>query len=210
MASKKKVKAKSPFNKPFLILGSVILVILVVAVLYKYSILSGQHASPNSTPINSQIEWKSYTLPNEKLSFKYPQNWKVDQIKGQKQDYDSVAVYNGRYIIDFLVYKSTQPIYPMAGSLNDWTPIDSFILNNQTVYLLNEGGDGSNGSGGMTLSSCKSNTKCLVKAKNVPGYIDIMSLYVEGKSGDVAPGTIQTNDPNLKVIKEIIESINYN
>lgn len=159
-------------------------------------------------------EWKTYTLPHEKLSFKYPPNWKVDQIPNQTQDYDAVAVSHGKYLVDFVVYKQNsyeaQPGYSMAGSLTDWTPLDSFALNNQTVYLLNEGGDGSDGSSGMTLSSCKSNAKCLIKAKNVQGYIDIMSSYVKGTTDDLAPGTIHANDPNLGIIKAIIESVHYN
>lgn len=208
MPSKANKNPKSSFNKTFLAILIAILLIEGVMILVKFKQASQPVAQ--NTPITSTTRWKSYTLPNEKLSFMYPPNWEVDQIPNQTQDYDAVAVTHNKYIVDFIVYKQNgYNGYSMAGSLTDWTPIDSLILNNQTVYILNEGGNGSTGSGGMTLSSCKSNTKCLVKAKNVPGYIDIMSSYAQGTSGDMAPGTIQANDPNLSIIKAIIKSISY-
>jgi len=182
----------------------------------KTSVNKSQQTSTN----NPYIGWNSYTLSQEKLSFKYPSSWKLINERYSRYNLNG----NGIPLGDNITLK-TPGSWSMTISAGQQTPIDAsglgqdYIDKNITflgqpalLVFIDNSSTNTNHVGTIILSKPNGN----FLAKNVPivpnsqsssRYIQVI-LETPTTSNGLSVKTI-LNSQNYKNAKLVIESMNY-
>jgi Tfp pilus assembly protein PilV len=181
-----------------------------------------QPAQSLQTTPTSATSLKEATLPTEKLSFKYPSSWSIDNKvvkKGQdpgatyEEDIATLTGTNGfTMTIASGLDRTHDAVYGSTGS--KVFQKESFELWQGTLYIFFTGAAG-NGSGVQAVEVSGDNevcaTNCFFTSKNTQGELSVSGSYYDIDTGKYKNMSLDEfkKDPNIVAAVAVIKSLHY-